>query len=383
MYTQQRTDILTRARRLVVKVGTAVITREHGTISYDQLSRLAEQVDALRQRDIEVVVVTSGAIGAGMAELGMRTRPTALPLLQAAAAVGQGKLMAAYDQCFSRHGYHAAQILLTREDLDERQRYLNAANTLNALLEVGAVPVVNENDTISVEEIGFLENDTLAMLVASLAHADLLVALSSIDGLYENPDAPLAERRVVEIVNGVDEAVRALASGERSGMGRGGMEAKLASAEAATAVGIPVIIANGHAAGILPRLVDGEKLGTLFLPRGPRLASRKRWIRFGTRPRGTVRVDRGARRALVRDGKSLLPSGITGVDGSFHRGDLVLIAADGEPEFARGLVNYAADEVRAIQGLKTGEIAAVLGGCPYEEVVHRSNMVITPGASET
>jgi len=195
---QERLKVLAEVKRVVIKVGTAVLTNEQGALDYDCVANLAEQVDDLRGRGVQVVVVSSGAIGAGMAELGMKERPTALPLLQAAAAVGQGKLMAAYERCFSRHGYHAAQMLLTREDLDERQRYLNAANTLNALLELGAVPVVNENDTISVEEIGFLENDTLAMLVASLAHADLLVMLSAIEGLYENPDEPPDRRRVVD-----------------------------------------------------------------------------------------------------------------------------------------------------------------------------------------
>jgi glutamate 5-kinase len=379
MYTQRRLQIIESARRVVVKVGTAVLTHANGSLDYDQVASLAEQTHLLRQRGVKVVVVTSGAIGAGMAELGMNTRPTELPLLQAAAAVGQGKVMGAYERSFSGHGYHAAQMLLTREDLDERSRYLNAVNCLNALLELGAVPVVNENDTISVEEIGFLENDALAMLVANLAHADLLIALSSIDGLYENPDDPPERRRVVEVVDGVNEAVHALASSERSARGRGGMEAKLRSAQAATNVGVPVIIANGRLPGALPRIFSGEKLGTLFLPASRKMQSRKRWISLGRRPRGRIVVDDGARRAVVSLGKSLLPSGIVAVEGEFQPGDLVLLGGGGDREFARGLVNYCADDVRRIRGLKTTEIARVLGACPYPEVIHRDNLVVMPG----
>lgn len=377
---QRRLEIVRRVERVVVKVGTAVLCGDSGKLDDGQVERLAEQVDGLHATGVKVVVVTSGAIGAGMAALGLERRPTALPMLQAAAAIGQGKLMAAYEQVFSKRGYHAAQVLLTREDLDERQRYLNACNTLNTLLDLGAVPVVNENDTVSVEEIGFLENDALAMTVAGLVRADLLVALSSIDGLYENPDAPLEERRVVEVVEGVDEAVAALAGSERSVGGSGGMTAKLEAFRDATEVGVPVMIANGAEPNVLLRLFEGEALGTLFMPRPGRVRSRKLWLGFGARPKGSIVVDAGARRALVERGKSLLPSGILEVRGAFGRGDLAaVVTAEGE-EFARGLSNYSAEEVRRIRGLKSDRIAEALGDCPYPEVIHRDNLTLLPGA---
>ena len=381
MSPRRRLDIVGQVSRLVVKVGTAVLTTPQGTLDTARVAALAEQIDTLRERGVKVVVVTSGAIGAGMAELGMPERPTQLPLLQAAAAVGQGKLIAAYERCFSKHGYHAAQILLTREDLDERSRYLNASNTLRALLELGAVPIVNENDTVSVEEIGFMENDALAMLTAGLAHADLLIALSGIDGLYENPDAPAAERRVIEVVEGVDEAVAALASGERSPGGSGGMEAKLEAVRAATGVGIPVIIAGGATPNVLVRLLDGENLGTLFMPRPSRMRSRKLWIGYGGRLRGRIVVDEGARRAIAERGKSLLPSGVVRVEGEFRRGDLALLLTGDGTGFARGLSNYSSSEIERIAGLQTADIAGALGSCPYEEVVHRDNLALSPEAA--
>ena len=376
---QRRLEIVRRVERVVVKVGTAVLCGDSGKLDYAQVERLAEQVGGLHATGVKVVVVTSGAIGAGMAALGLARRPTALPMLQAAAAIGQGKLMAAYEQVFSKRGCHAAQVLLTREDLDERRRYLNASNTLNTLLELGAVPVVNENDTVSVEEIGFLENDALAMTVAGLVRADLLVALSRIDGLYENPDAAPEERRVVEVVEGVDEAVAALASTERSTGGSGGMRAKLEAFRAATGVGVPVMIANGGEPNVLLRLFKGEALGTLFMPRPGRVKSRKLWLGFGARPKGRILVDAGARKALVDRGKSLLPSGVLDVVGDFRQGDLAAVAtADGE-EFARGLVNYSAEDVRRIRGLQSDRIVEALGACPYAEVIHRDNLALLPG----
>jgi len=377
MSPQRRHSIVKRVKCVVVKVGTVVLTTPAGMLDEEQVARLADQVAVLRERGVQVVVVTSGAIGAGMATLGMKKRPSELPRLQAAAAVGQGKLIAAYEKHFSRKGFHAAQILLTREDLDERRRYLNVSNTLHTLLGMGAIPVVNENDTISVEEIGFMENDALSMLTAGLVQADLLIALSSIRGLYENPGAPPEQRRVVEVVEGVDEAVAALASGEKSSRGSGGMEAKLKAVQAATSSGIPVVIADGREDRVLLRLFDGENLGTLFMPKPEREESRKLWIRFGGRPKGTIRVDDGAVKALVAGGKSLLPSGVLGVSGDFARGDVVLVEGRDGMEVGRGLVNYSAEEVARIKGLKTPAIAGALGACPYAEVVHRNNLVVT------
>jgi len=367
-----RSDLFSRAKRVVIKLGTAVLCRPDGRLDERRLATIADQVHGLRERCIEVVLVSSGAIGAGMGALGLPKRPSRLPSLQAAAAVGQGKLMAAWEACFRRHGYHAAQVLLTREDFDDRARYLNMSNTLRQLLAFGAVPVVNENDTISVDEIPltFGDNDILSALVANLLEADVLIMLSVVEGLYD------ARGRVVPCVERITDAVRALASGVRSHGGIGGMESKLEAARMVAGGGGAAIIADGRARDVLLRLFEGGECGTLFPPTAARMRGRKRWIGFGRRPRGRLSVDEGARRAVVERGKSLLPSGVTGVSGAFERGDLVAVVGPDGEEFARGLVNYTAAEIARIQGLKSGAIVRVLGEKLYDEVIHRDNLAL-------
>jgi len=372
-----RKEVFRRVRRAVVKIGTAALTSADGGLDERRVEELARQVHALRRRGVQVAVVSSGAIGAGMDALGLKRRPRRLPELQACAAVGQGRLAAVYDRCFRRWGYHAAQILLTREDIDDRRRYLNASNAVNAALEYGAVPLINENDTIAVDEITFGDNDGLAALVTHLLRADVLILLTVVDGLYENPEAPAGRRRVLDVVECVTDSVAALASQSTSPGGKGGMASKIEAARVATAAGEAVVIAHAHGPRVLERLFEGERVGTLFLPAPEKMRSRHRWLRFGTRPRGTLLVDSGARTALVKGGKSLLPSGIRAVKGAFARGDVVAIADETGKEIARGLVNYAAEEIELIKGHRTAEIHRLLGACPYKVVVHRDHLALS------
>lgn len=369
-----RKAIISKTKRLVVKVGTGVITTKDGLLDMTQVAGISRQVVGLRKRGYEVAVVSSGAVGAGMGELGMRKRPATLPGIQAAAAVGQSKLIGAYDDCFKTEGYHAAQILLTREDLEERHRYLNTCNTVSALFGLRVIPVINENDTVSVEEISFSDNDALSVLVANLLRAELLVMLSSVDGLYRRPDKGA---ELIPLVDEITADIEGLASRSKTHLGMGGMESKLKAARIATSSGGAVIIANGREPDVLIRIMEGEELGTLFIPVREKLASRKRWIGFTLRPKGRIYVDDGAHEALSKGGKSLLASGITDVDGGFESGDVVSIfAAGNNAEFARGLTNYSSAELTKIKGQSSTSIKKILGSKPYDEVVHRDNMVL-------
>lgn len=361
------------AARVVVKLGTAVVTDEKGYLDGGQIDRIAGQIGRALRRT-EVFVVSSGAIGAGMGILGMEKRPTTLPELQAAAAIGQSHLMQAYSTAFTKRGFQAAQVLLTQEDFDDRRRYLNARNTMNALAGIRVVPVINENDTVSVDEIRFSDNDILAALVTNLLRADLLVILTNVDGLYDGD--PKAEKStLIDVVEKIDKRLLKAVSKESSPLGMGGMSSKLEAASMAAAAGETVVIANGRAEDVLTDILDGRKTGTVILPAAAKMASRKRWIGFTAKPKGSIVIDKGAEKA-VRAGKSLLPSGITNVQGRFGEGDVVSIRSGSKTEFARGLTNYAGAAVRKIKGLRTPEIRGILGDMPYEEVVRRENLVI-------
>ena len=290
--------------------------------------------------------------------------------------MGQGRLTAVYDRCFRRRGYHAAQILLTRQDFDDRQRYLNASNAIHAILDYGAVPLINENDSISVEEITFSDNDILAALVSNLLNADVLILLTVVPGLYENPKALVRDRRVLSVVSKVTEEVRRLAAAGRSRGGKGGMASKIEAARIATSAGVAVVVGDAGLPRVLERILDGEEVGTLFLPAMERMASRKRWLRFGSTPRGALLVDDGARRALVESGKSLLPSGIIQVRGEFGRGDLVSICDRHGSEFGRGLASYGGDEMRKVMGQRTSSVRRVLGDASCDEAIHRDHLVL-------
>jgi len=367
---------LSRVRRVVVKVGSGLITVPSQGPSGAAIARLAGDVAALVRDRREVALVSSGAIATGMARLGLSARPRSIPEKQAAAAVGQSTLMWHYEQAFKKHDIQVGQVLLTGQDISDRGRYLNARNTLLALLGFGVLPVVNENDTVAVDEIKVGDNDNLAAHVAHLIDADLLVLLTDVDGLYTGDPRrdPTAQR--LATVNVITDDIQRLVFDASNHVSVGGMSTKLQAAQKANASGIPMIIAQGSAPAVLQRLIKGEMLGTYFQPRDDRLAARKRWIAFAVPPQGRLVVDAGAKKALTERGKSLLPSGLAEVEGEFPAGAVVSLTELDGPEFARGLVNYDAHELRKIRGAKTREIEKTLGYKGFDEVIHRDNLVV-------
>ena len=372
-----REEILSNVSKIVIKIGTRVLTNEDGLVDKNRIMELSKQVVKLRLKGFSVVIVSSGSIGAGISALGLQKRPSILPELQAAAAIGQGKLIEVYNECFKKHGYHAAQLLLTRQDFEDRQRYLNTCNTLHSLLNFKTIPIINENDTISVEEITFGDNDILSALVTNLLRADLLILLSSVDGLYTTPPAPGKSCRVLSVVDSISDDIKKLAFKQKTKEGVGGMESKLEAANIATGSGEAVIIANGMQSDILSKIMNYDDVGTLFVPYNKKITSRKRWIGFTVKPKGKIYIDEGALSALQKKGRSLLPSGVVKIEGKFIKGDVVSIVDVGEKrEVARGLMNYSADEVRKVKGLRTSLIKKTLGYKPYDEIVHRDNIVL-------
>lgn len=373
-----RDEIVHSSPVWVVKVGTSVLTGATGSLDPVRIDHLAEQISAVIDSGRKVALVSSGAVGAGMGRLGLSKRPDNLRQLQAAAAVGQADLIRAYDDGFRRHGRHAAQLLLTHEDFDNRTRYLNMRNTLTALFEWDAVPVINENDTISVDEIKFGDNDRLAAMVTNLLRAPLLVILSVVDGLYQaDPDSG-GTPETIRLVPNLDEEVFGLAGDSKSSLGTGGMKSKLQSASLVTRAGGSVIIASGRKPEPLTRILAGEQVGTLFLANGKTQAARKRWIGLTARPRGHYIVDAGARNALESGTTSLLAIGVIGILGDFEGGDVVGIR-DGEGhEFARGLTNYNSVAASTVRGLRTEQVRLTLGVAGgYDEMIHRDNLVLT------
>lgn len=373
-----RQEIAAGAHTIVVKVGTRVLTGADGSLNQQRVAALAEELHQIVATGRNVALVTSGAVGAGMGRLGLTKRPTELAKLQAVAAVGQSHLIETYDRGLRTHGRHAAQLLLTAEDLDDRTRYLNVRNTLRTLFEFGAVPIINENDTVSVDELRttFGDNDRLAAMVTNCIRAPLLVILSDVEGLYNgDPHEPGSE--VIPTVTRLDPAIYDLVRDKLTGLSKGGMASKLEAARIATAAGENVIIASGRQPGSLAQIIAGELVGTLFVAQGSALPSWKRWIGYTVQPRGQVTVDDGARRALVEQGRSLLAIGIVEVSGSFRKGDNVSIRDPLGIEIARGLTNYNSDDLAQIRGRKTEEIPAILGTCPYEAAIHRDNLALT------
>jgi glutamate 5-kinase len=370
-----RQEVAAEAKTIVVKVGTRVLTNLDGTLDEVQISRLAEELNELTAVGRRVVLVSSGAVGAGMSQMGLAARPADLAKLQAVAALGQTKLIELYDRTFRKHGRHAAQVLLTAEDLDDRTRYLNVRNTLLALLEYDAIPIINENDTVAVDELAttFGDNDRLAALVTNLLRAPLLIILSDVDGLYTG-DPTLDSSSLVPLVTDLDYQVVAYAEDKQTGVSKGGMASKLRAARIATAAGENVIIASGHRPGVLRQIIDGDEVGTLFVAQGKSISPWKRWIGFSAQPRGKILLDEGACKAIAQNGSSLLAIGITATDGVFDKGDVVAICDRQGNELARGLTNYPATDIERIKGLKSDRIAQVLGARPYQEVVHRDNL---------
>ena len=372
-----RQEIATAAHTIVVKVGTRVLTHEDGTLDESRIARLAEDICQLLDAGRRVVLVSSGAVGAGMSQLGLSQRPLDVARLQAVAAIGQARLIEVYDRTFHKHGRNAAQVLLTADDVDDRTRHLNVRNTLRALLDFKAVPIINENDTVAVDELvaTFGDNDRLAALVTNLLRAPLLVILSDVDGLYTgNPKLSHAE--LIHTVTRLDETVFGYVRDRGSSLSKGGMASKLNAARIVTTAGETVIIASGRQPGILPRILRGEVVGTLVLPQGKSITPRKRWIGFSAQSCGRLVVDAGARLAIVEQGRSLLAAGIIDVEGDFRKGDLVTLSDQQGREIARGLTNYHAEEIDRIKGLRSDRITQVLGFRPYDEVIHRDNMAV-------
>ncbi len=376
-----RQEIMTAADTVVVKVGSRVLTREDGALDDERVAAIANQLAQLRLEGRKVVLVSSGAVAAGIGRLGWKRRPTDLAELQAAAAVGQSRVIESYNRALTPHGLHAAQVLLTAEDLQHRTRYLNVRNTLLALFKCGAVPIINENDTVAVEElqISFGDNDRLAALVTNLLRAPLLVLLSDVEGLYDrNPTDPAAQ--VISTVTNLDEAQRHLvhdgAAGQRVQLSRGGMGSKLRAAGIAASAGESVVIASGRRPNVLVDVLSGADVGTLILAEGRAVASRKRWIGWTATPRGRLTLDAGATKAVESSGRSLLAVGVAAVEGTFAKGDVIALCDPAGREFARGLSNYSSTQMTTIAGHPTDRIAELLGHCPYDEVVHRDNLVV-------
>lgn len=372
-----RQEVATGAHTIVVKVGTRVLTHADGALDEERITLLAEELSQLKDTGRNVILVSSGAVGAGIGILKLDKRPADISRLQAVAAVGQMRLMETYDRVFRKHGRHAAQVLLTAEDVENRTRYLNVRNTLLRLLEYGAIPIINENDTVSVAELmtTFGDNDRLAGLVTTLVRAPLLVIFSDVDGLYDgDPRAP--ESKLIPTVSHFDETIDSYVRDKLTGLSKGGMASKIKAARMVTAAGENVIIASGRQPGLLKRIVAGESVGTLFVAQGKTATPFKRWLGFSARPRGKLSIDAGAQQALVEKGRSLLAIGVTKVEGTFIKGDLVSLCDAEGREIARGLTNYSSEEIEKIRGLKSDRIAQVLGHRPYEEVVHRDNLAL-------
>ncbi|MEA3413072.1 MAG: glutamate 5-kinase [Pseudomonadota bacterium] len=362
--------------RWVVKIGSALITRNGRGLATDAIARWAHQIARLREQHTEIVLVSSGAVAEGMARLGWGTRPHALNELQAAAAVGQAGLVQAYESHFQTHGAHSAQVLLTHEDLKDRSRYLNARSTLCKLLSLRVIPVVNENDTVAIDEIRFGDNDTLAALVANLVGAQLLVILTDRDGVFDSDPALNANARLIESVR-VDNPLLDEVAGPSAGtLGLGGMVTKVSAARRAARSGTTTIIAPGYRAGVLEAIHGGETVGTRLLPAEEPLAARKQWLANQLRASGVLHLDDGAVRVLQASGRSLLAIGVTGARGDFQRGEMVICKDRHGREVARGLINYGAQETLTIMGKPSGHIEALLGYVDEPELIHRDNMVV-------
>ena len=365
-----------KVRRVVIKIGSALITAEGTGLDRAALTEWAREIAELRQQGMEVVLVSSGAVAEGMHRLGMEERPHALNLLQAAAAVGQMGLVQAYEREFAGHGLHAAQILLTHDDLADRPRYLNARSTIQALLALGTIPVVNENDTVANDEIRLGDNDTLAALVANLVVADLLLILTDQEGLFDRDPRVHADARLISEGRASDPALHGFVSARFGRFGRGGMATKLLAAERAARSGTHSVIAYGRQHGIIAHVLRGEDRGTWLKPDREPMAARKRWLADQLHSRGELELDAGAAKVVRESGRSLLAVGVVDVRGGFRRGEVVTCIDPEGRAIARGLCNYASDEVRRIRGLKAGAIESVLGYVAEPELIHRDNLVL-------
>jgi len=362
-------------KRIVIKIGSNILASAEKGLNTERLHALTKDISGVIDKGYNVVIVSSGAVAAGLKKLGLKEKPKDIKLKQAAAAIGQSSLMWAYEHHFAGFHKKVAQVLLTKDDISNRQRYINAKNTLFTLLSYEVIPVINENDPVAVDEIKFGDNDLLAALVASLVEADMLIILSDVAGLYtRNPS-----HRDAELIGCVDEItpdIEKIAGSEGSAVSTGGMYSKILAVKQATGHGIPAIIMSGKKSGLLSRFIDGEKVGTSFTPQIRRISLKKGWIAYGVRPKGSVYLDDGAVNALATRGKSLLPSGITKIEGHFEVGDYVSCIDKEGRKVAKGLTNYSSKDLEKIRGKKSSEIEKVLGYKYSDEVIHRNNLVL-------
>ncbi|MBU1341088.1 MAG: glutamate 5-kinase [Proteobacteria bacterium] len=366
---------LINAKRVVVKLGSNVITAKN-SLNLEVIESISNQISILMDKGIEVILVSSGAMAAGLRKMGMERRPDEIPKRQAISAIGQSGLMNAYEKSFAQNDKKVAQILLTGEDLNNRKRYLNARNTLHTLIEWKVVPIINENDTIMVEEIKLGDNDNLAAMITLLMDADFLFILTDIDGLYNKDPRQFPDARLIPRVTAFKKEIEEFASHIPGTLGTGGMLSKIQAAKKVTSAGIPMIVARGNTKNALLRLFDGEDHGTYFVPKKEKMASRKCWIAYTLAPKGSIVIDDGAVLAVRQNGKSLLPIGIISVEGEFEEGAAVSFKTSANEIIGIGLVNYRSSDINLIKGLKTFQIKSCLGGKHYDEIIHRNNLVL-------
>jgi glutamate 5-kinase len=370
-----RKDVLSCVRRVVLKLGSSVVTTDNG-LDHKTIRNIVDAVCAHKALGKEFIIVTSGAVAAGVKKMKLKEGARTIPQKQAAASVGQSRLMAVYEQAFDRHEVRVGQMLLTKDDLVDRRRYLNARNTLTTLLGWGVVPIINENDTVMVDEIKFGDNDNLSALVATLADADLLLALTDIEGFMDCDPRTNAEACLISLVEDITPEIRKLAGDTSSGVGRGGMASKLDAAAKVRIAGIAMIIAGGKVPDIVSRVMEADLCGTLITPAKERISARKHWIRYNLKPEGEVVVDEGAAKAITQMGKSLLPAGIIAVKGSFDDGAAIVVLDSDGTRLAVGLANYSSDEMVKIKGRQTPEIDWILGYRRNDEAIHADNLVL-------
>ena len=374
--TNDRETIFQNAGRIVVKLGSGILTGDNG-LNLDVITSISHQISTLTDSGIEVIMISSGAVASGMKKMSMREKPGTTPGKQALAAIGQAGLILAYEKAFNTNNKKVAQILLTQNDLVNKKRYLNARNTLNTLIAWKVIPIINENDTVATDELKFGDNDNLSAMIALLLNADVLINLTDIDGLYNkdprtNPDAEL-----LPIITTIGKSVEKLASSIPGAVGTGGMLSKIKAAKKATSAGIPMFIASGKDSSIIPDLFAGKEKGTFFAPKESKMESRKRWLAFNAKPVGKITLDDGARAAIISNGTSLLPSGIIDVEGDFRIGATVKCVDKKNNLIATGLVNYTSTQINDIKGQKSSEIEKILGFKNDDEVIHRDNLAVT------
>jgi len=371
-----REELLREVKRVVIKIGSRVLTAGSDVLHNEVFRNVAKNISGLKKDGYEIIIVSSGAVAAGRKSLTCIEQPVSIPQKQASAAIGQVRLMRLYEDCFNAHGHNTAQVLLTHDALSDRKKFLNARNTLFTLLHCGIIPIINENDSVVVDEIQFGDNDVLSALVTNLVDADLLLILTDRDGLFAQDPERCEDATLIKVVEKITKEIETLAKGSSSSVGTGGMISKIDAAKKASIYGIPTIVVNGNTKNIITGVFKGEDVGTLFLPSQSKLSSRKHWIAFNLKPKGTLIVDDGAKQAVVKMGKSLLSSGLLDVKGNFKFGDPVKCVDTNGVEFARGLINYRAEEVFRLRGLHSRDIKKVLGYKYYDEIIHRDDLVV-------